>query len=129
MRLISRKRVRSASALKSFSMWYLFFTISINSHLHASPFKQNCVAPDTIHFSNSLVPADFAKSAALMQREAANIFGKYSGLQGPDSILLRFIYKCLEQLAPDTQSSIRKCDIHANLGHAGVSAALPHRTE
>ena len=64
--------------------------------------------PDAIHFSDSFAAADFAKSAALMQGQAANILGKYPGLQRPDSILLRFTYQRLEQFAPDAGSPMRQ---------------------
>src|SRR5207237_1269706 len=108
---------------------YLFFAISIDFNPHASPFEQNRVAPHAVHFSDSLTPADFAKSAALMHREAANILGKYSSLQGPDSILLRFIDKRIEEFAPDTYSSSLCRDVNTDFRHSAIHAALRHRTE
>ena len=64
-------------------------------HHFASSFKQDGVAPNTVHLTNLFPDADLAKSALFVELDAGGILGEDPGLEGPKAVFLAFSYERL----------------------------------
>jgi hypothetical protein len=73
--------------------------------------------------------ADLAESAGFVQRDAGGVFGKDSGLQGPDSVDFGFLDEGLQQRLANASASRRSSHVDGNLGNPSVNAADGNRAE
>jgi len=95
----------------------------------ASTFQQDYVAPDAAKHPEPLAPANFAKAASFMQRDAGGVLGEDSGLQCPDAVLFGFVHEGRQQRAAYSQAASRRRNVNAHFGNSGVDAAARYLAE
>jgi hypothetical protein len=80
--------------------------------------------PHSIASGNPLAPADDAKAATRLNREAGRVFRDRGTLQGPNAMSLCGFDKCLQQrTAKATPASFGR-HVDSDFGNAGVTRAL-----
>src|SRR5262245_42431648 len=100
-----------------------------NTDRTASPFQQNHITPHAVQLAEPLSRAYFAKTALLVKSNACYVIGKYSRLQGPDSIPLSFIDQRFQQHATNAFAARRSSNVYAHFSDSGVNSSSEHRAE
>jgi len=80
--------------------------------------------PHAITSGNPLAPADYAKAATRLNREAGRVFRDRGTLEGPNAMSLRGFNKRLQQGTAKASPARFGSNVDSDFGNAGVTRAL-----
>jgi len=80
--------------------------------------------PHAIASGNPLAPADYAKTATRLNREAGRVFRDRGTLQGPNAMSLRGFDKRLQQGTAKAPPARFSSHVDSDFGDASVTRAL-----